>query len=228
MKKLLSILLAFVLFASSIPAASVFAASLPTLRSDTAKTLSMEQGKNYTFKFTASGTASASFTSGNSSVVAIRSCKKSGSSYFVTVSASGSKTGTTGVYGTLKGQKAVLQCSVTVKKGAPAPVGASDIDFIADGSGVSQSGDTVTIQYNSKNGNSTIPDCSFSIVRKVTDNTSEESIETTIQIDNTSVVKNNSNYYSSAPINIVNRGTTTATLYGWGGSVKKTITIKVV
>ncbi|WP_277668548.1 transglutaminase domain-containing protein [Caproiciproducens galactitolivorans] len=113
MKKLVSLTLALVLMAFTVSGITAFAAQAPSVSSDTAKTLSIEQGKNYTFKFMVSGTSSLSVTVGNPSVLS-SSVKKAGNAYLVTIA--GVNQGSTGVYTTFPGQKGVCQCIVTVQQ----------------------------------------------------------------------------------------------------------------
>lgn len=84
-----------------------------SILSDTPASITLEKGKDYTFKFTPNGiSGTPSFASGNSAVMRVVSQKKYGGCYYVKIHASGN--GCTSLYSQLSGQKAVRRCVVTV------------------------------------------------------------------------------------------------------------------
>ena len=67
----------------------------PLVKSDTPKSIGLEKGKSYTFKFTIIGGGEPSFTAGTGGVVSIQTVKKEGVDYFVKVTGVGkAQTGT--------------------------------------------------------------------------------------------------------------------------------------
>lgn len=67
----------------------------PLVKSDTPKSISLEKGKSYTFKFTVMGGGEPSFTAGTGGVVSIQTVKKEGINYFVKITGTGNaQTGT--------------------------------------------------------------------------------------------------------------------------------------
>lgn len=81
--------------------------------SDTPFAISLKAAKGYQFKFTPNGVSGApKFSIGNAGVAKVVSVQKTGNSYYVKIA--GVKAGTTSVYSTLPGKKAVARCVVTV------------------------------------------------------------------------------------------------------------------
>lgn len=119
MKRILAIVLMTVTLALSIPCFSAYAATTQKIQSDTPLTLSIEQRKSYTFKFTVPNTTTASFSTGNSAILQLQSCKRVGTFYYVTIKAGETETGSTGIYGCLQGQTPSTLCVVTV---TPEPI----------------------------------------------------------------------------------------------------------
>ncbi len=82
--------------------------------SDTTLPFTMSAGKTYQFKFSLVGgtTGTPYISTGNNSVLSVTSTVRSGTSFYVKVTAKSS--GCTSVYTTLAGQQAVRQCVITV------------------------------------------------------------------------------------------------------------------
>lgn len=80
---------------ASFPVYAYEEAQQPFVKSDTPKSISLEKGKSYTFKFTIMGGGEPSFTAGTGGVVSIQTVKKEGIDYFVKVTGVGkAQTGT--------------------------------------------------------------------------------------------------------------------------------------
>lgn len=135
-KKLLSSILALSILASTALTSSVFAATNSKFKSDTNSDFSVVKGNIYTFKLTPANAKDVIILStGNAAALQVVSNeKRANGSYYATVKAIGDIGSSTGVYASVKGDKAGTQlCVVKIAAANQTPVqNSSSVDSSVD------------------------------------------------------------------------------------------------